>query len=204
MPATASKPFTAICHELADIEKINGKVFTMNMVYTYALIEGYQTNGQTAYFSQELLSRRLGLTDRSVRNLLRDMVAMGLINKTGQIGGKTCHYTVNPITPKMVGTVEAEAPQEQPQRATAEREEMQEPNHTAEPVEVPEVPEAPEIVPATPGPEAPITLMTVYSEKVETVEQADPQPGEVVPVVVPFPRGEIKEPSRDWDLDPAF
>lgn len=204
MPATASKPFTAICHELADIEKINGKVFTMNMVYTYALIEGYQTNGQTAYFSQELLSRRLGLTDRSVRNLLRDMVAMGLINKTGQIGGKTCHYTVNPITPEMVGTVEAEAPQEQPQRATAEREEMQEPNHTAEPVEVPEVPEAPEIVPATPRPEAPITLMTVYSEKVETVEQADPQPGEVVPVVVPFPRGEIKEPSRDWDLDPAF
>ncbi|WP_155020030.1 hypothetical protein [Enterobacter hormaechei] len=192
MPATASKPFTAICHELADIEKINGKVFTMNMVYSYALIEGYQTNGQTAYFSQELLSLRLGLTDRSVRNLLRDMVAMGLINKTGQIGGKTCHYTVNPITPEMVGTVEAEAPQEQPQRATAEREEMQEPNHTAEPVEVPEVPEAP------------ITLMTVYSEKVETVEQADPQPGEVVPVVVPFPRGEIKEPSRDWDLDPAF
>lgn len=201
MPATASKPFTAVCHELADIEKINGRVFTMNMVYTYALIEGYQTNGQTAYFSQELLSRRLGLTDRSVRNLLRDMVAMGLINKTGQIGGKTCHYTVNPITPEMVGTVEAdappEAPQEQPQRATAEREEVQESNHTAEPVETPE---APEIVPATPGPEAPITLMTVYSEKVETVEQADPQPGEVVP----FPRGEIKEPSRDWDLDPAF
>ena len=201
MPATASKPFTTVCHELADIEKINGRVFTMNMVYTYALIEGYQTNGQTAYFSQELLSRRLGLTDRSVRNLLRDMVAMGLINKTGQIGGKTCHYTVNPITPEMVGTVEAdappEAPQEQPQRATAEREEVQESNHTAEPVEAPE---APEIVPATPGPEAPITLMTVYSEKVETVEQADPQPGEVVP----FPRGEIKEPSRDWDLDPAF
>lgn len=201
MPATASKPFTAVCHELADIEKINGKVFTMNMVYTYALIEGYQTNGQTAYFSQELLSRRLGLTDRSVRNLLRDMVAMGLINKTGQIGGKTCHYTVNPITPEMVGTVEAdappEAPQKQPQRATAEREEVQESNHTAEPVEAPE---APEIVPATPGPEAPITLMTVYSEKVETVEQADPQPREVVP----FPRGKIKEPSRDWDLDPAF
>ncbi|EMM6761649.1 hypothetical protein ROS60_000268 [Pluralibacter gergoviae] len=208
MPATASKPFTTVCHELADIEKINGKVFTMNMVYTYALIEGYQTNGQTAYFSQELLSRRLGLTDRSVRNLLREMVEMGLINKTGQIGGKTCHYTVNPITPEMVGTVEAEAPQEQPQKATAEREEMQEPNHTAEPVEAPE---APEIVPATPGPTTPITLMTVYSEKVETVGEglvlADPQPGEtasVVPAVTPYPRGEIKEPSRYWDLDPAF
>ncbi|EGI4586359.1 TPA: hypothetical protein PBP72_004134 [Escherichia coli] len=208
MPATASKPFTAVCHELADIEKINGKVFTMNMVYTYALIEGYQTNGQTAYFSQELLSRRLGLTDRSVRNLLREMVEMGLINKTGQIGGKTCHYTVNPIAREMVGTVEAEAPQEQPQKATAEREEMQEPNHTAEPVEAPE---APEIVPATPGPTTPITLMTVYSEKVETVGeglvQADPQPGEtasVVPAVTPYTRGEIKEPSRYWDLDPAF
>ncbi|AUP76606.1 hypothetical protein CWS02_12505 [Enterobacter sp. EA-1] len=51
----SSKPFTAITHELADIEKINGKVFTMNMVYTYALIEGYQSNGQTAYFSQDRL-----------------------------------------------------------------------------------------------------------------------------------------------------
>ncbi|WP_210501775.1 hypothetical protein [Pantoea ananatis] len=108
--APASKPFTAIRHELADIEKINGKVFTMNMVYTYALIKGYQSNGQTAYFSQELLSRRLGLTDRSVRNLLRDMVAMGLINKTVQIGGKTCHYTVNPITPEMLGTSETAKP----------------------------------------------------------------------------------------------
>ncbi|EOG5236143.1 hypothetical protein ACLEKL_001339 [Enterobacter hormaechei] len=199
MPATANKPYTAVCHELADIEKINGKVFTMNMVYTYALIEGYQTNGQTAYFSQDMLKRRLGVTRQTVVKLLADMVAMGLINKTAQIGGKTCHYTVNPITPEMLGTVEPEAeatpaalpeaPQEKPQRATAEREEVQESNHTAEPVE---------------APEAPITLMTVYSEKVETVEQADPQPGEAVPVVVPFPRGEIKEPSRDWDLDPAF
>ncbi len=199
--APATKPFTAICHELADIEKINGKVFTMNMVYTYALIEGYQTNGQTAYFSQDMLKRRLGVTRQTVVKLLADMVAMGLINKTAQIGGKTCHYTVNPITPEMLGTVEPEAPPEAPQRATAAPEEMQEPNHTAEPVEAPE---APEIVPATPGPEAPITLMTVYSEKVETVEQADPQPGEVVPAVTPYPRGEIKEPTRDWDLDPAF
>ncbi|HID7828271.1 TPA: MarR family transcriptional regulator [Enterobacter hormaechei] len=211
MPATANKPYTAVCHELADIERINGKVFTMNMVYTYALIEGYQTNGQTAYFSQDMLKRRLGVTRQTVVKLLADMVAMGLINKTAQIGGKTCHYTVNPITPAMLGTVEPEAeatpaappeaPQEQPQRATAEREEVQEPNHTAEPVEAPE---APEIVPATPGPEAPITLMTVYSEKVETVDQ----PGEtasVVPVVadiVPafaYPRGEIKEVS-DYDF----
>ncbi len=185
----ASKPFTSIPHDLADIEQISGKAFTMNMVYTYSLIKSFQDNGQTAYFSQELLARRLGASTRSVIRLLAEMVEMGLINSTGRVGGKTCHYTVNPITPAMLGTAEPEAPQEQPQRATAGREEVQESNHTAEPVE---------------APKAPITLMTVYSEKVETVEQADPQPGEVVPVVVPFPRGEIKEPSRDWDLDPAF
>lgn len=111
MTAAATKPFTAITHELADIEKINGKVFTMNMVYTYALIEGYQTNGQTAYFSQDMLKRRLGVTRQTVVKLLADMVAMGLINKTAQIDGKTCHYTVNPITPEMVGTTEAAKPE---------------------------------------------------------------------------------------------
>lgn len=110
MTAAVTKPFTAITHELADIEKINGKVFTMNMVYTYALIEGYQSNGQTAYFSQDRLKRRLGVTRQTVVKLLADMVAMGLINKTGQIGGKTCHYTVNPITPEMVGTPEPVKP----------------------------------------------------------------------------------------------
>lgn len=111
MTAAATKPFTAITHELADIEKINGKVFTMNMVYTYALIEGYQSNGQTAYFSQDRLKRRLGVTRQTVVKLLVDMVEMGLINKTGQIGGKTCHYTVNPITPEMAGTPEAAKPE---------------------------------------------------------------------------------------------
>ncbi|MDK8077055.1 hypothetical protein QP716_04790 [Citrobacter freundii] len=185
----ASKPFTAIRHELADIEKINGKVFTMNMVYTYALIEGYQSNGQTAYFSQELLSRRLGLTDRSVRNLLRDMVAMGLINKTGQIGGKTCRYTVNPITPEMVGPVE---PTEAPQRAAKAPEEVQALNHTAEAVEASTVAEIkPKEEAEAPEPAAPITLLDVYS-------------GGTVSVVTPYPRGEVKEPSREWDLDPAF
>lgn len=185
----ASKPFTAIRHELADIEKINDKVFTMNMVYTYALIEGYQSNGQTAYFSQELLSRRLGLTDRSVRNLLRDMVAMGLINKTGQIGGKTCRYTVNPITPEMVEPVE---PTEAPQRAAKAPEEVQALNHTAEAVEAPTVVEIkPKEEAEAPEPAAPITLLDVYS-------------GGAVSVVTPYPRGEVKEPSREWDLDPAF
>ncbi|HEM6716539.1 TPA: hypothetical protein U2I22_001901 [Citrobacter koseri] len=194
----ASKPFTAIPHDLADIEQISDKAFTMNMVYTYSLIKSFQDNGQTAYFSQELLGRRLGASTRSVIRLLAEMVEMGLINSTGRVGGKTCHYTVNPITPEMLGTAEAEQPTEAPVNVPAEREEAEEHNHTAEPIGAPE---ALEIEPITAAPAGPITLMTVYSEKVETVEQTDPQPGEVVPV---YPRGEIKEPSRDWDLDPAF
>lgn len=205
MPATASKPFTAVCHELADIERINGKVFTMNMVYTYALIEGYQTNGQTAYFSQDMLKRRLGVTRQTVVKLLADMVAIGLINKTAQIGGKTCHYTVNPITPAMLGTVEAEAPpeapQEQPQQPAKAPEPVEEFNPTAEPTGAPRVPEiVPIAAAAAPGPKAPITLMTVYSEKVDqqTEEVADIV-APVVPAAFAYPRGEIKEVS-DYDF----
>ncbi|HBQ4178707.1 TPA: hypothetical protein L7210_004162 [Escherichia coli] len=205
MPATANKPYTAVCHELADIEKINGKVFTMNMVYTYALIEGYQTNGQTAYFSQDMLKRRLGVTRQTDVKLLADMVAMGLINKTAQIGGKTCHYTVNPITPAMLGTVEAEAPpeapQEQPQQPAKAPEPVEESNPTAEPTGAPRVPEiVPIAAAAAPGPKAPITLMTVYSEKVDqqTEEVADIV-APVVPAAFAYPRGEIKEVS-DYDF----
>nr|WP_081354970.1 helix-turn-helix domain-containing protein [Pluralibacter gergoviae] len=196
---TASNGFVMLENDLLNLEKVAGKTFTGNMKITYSLIQGFEKNGQIAYFSQDTLKRQLGVTRQTVIKLLKDMVEMGLINKTEQVKGGTLNYTVNPITPEMVGTPEA------PQRAAKAPEEVQALNHTAELVE------APEIVPATPGPEAPITLMTVYSEKVETVGeglvQADPQPGEtasVVPVVVPFPRGEIKEPSRDWDLDPAF
>lgn len=107
----ASKPFTAVPHDLADIEQISGKVFTMNMVYTYSLIKSFQDNGQTAYFSQELLARRLGASIRSVIRLLAEMVEMGLINSTGRVGGKTCHYTVNLITPEMMGPSEAAKPE---------------------------------------------------------------------------------------------
>ncbi|WP_220393519.1 helix-turn-helix domain-containing protein [Citrobacter sp. EC_71] len=202
--------FVMLTNDLLNIEKIAGKVFTGNMKITYSLIQGFKRNGQTAYFSQSLLATQLGTSLRSVTRLLVEMVEMGLINKTGQIGGKTCHYTVNPITPEMLGTAEPEAtpaalpeaPQEQPQQPAKAPEPVAESNPTAEPTGAPRVPEiVPIAAAAAPGPEAPITLMTVYSEKMEAVEQ---QTGEVVPVVVPFPRGEIKEPSKDWDLDPAF
>ncbi|WP_213198926.1 helix-turn-helix domain-containing protein [Klebsiella aerogenes] len=202
MTAAATKPFTAVCHELADIERINGKVFTMNMVYTYSLIESYQNNGQTAYFSQDMLKRRLGVTRQTVVKLLADMVAMGLINKTAQIGGKTCHYTVKRITPEMLGTVEKEQTAGAPQRPAKAPEEVEESNPTAEPVEAPTVAEVkPMTAAAAPGPTAPITLVDIYSKKVET---ADQQVEEVAPVVVPFPRGEIKESSRWWDEDEPF
>lgn len=194
---TASNGFVMLENDLLNLGKVAGKTFTGNMKITYSLIQGFEKNGQIAYFSHSLLQTQLGASRSTVIRMLSDMVEMGLINKTEQVNGGTLNYTVNPITPEMVGTVKAEAV-EAPQRPAKAPKEMQEPNHTAEPVEVPE---APEIVPATPGPEAPITLMTVYSEKMEAAEQ---QTGEVVPVVVPFPRGEIKEPSRDWDLDPAF
>lgn len=212
MTATASKPFTAIPHELADIEKINGKVFTMNMVYTYSLIKGYQGNGLIAYFSQDMLKRRLGITTPTVVKLIRDMVSMGLINKTAQIRGKTCHYTVNPITPEMVGTVEPEAEQpiEAPQLAAAAPEVFEESNPTAEPVEASTAPDIePTEAPTAPAQPVAVTLMTVYVDKVEQSDQADPQLREtagIVPAVVApaYPRGGIKEPSREWELDPAF
>ncbi|HFU2856869.1 TPA: helix-turn-helix domain-containing protein [Enterobacter cloacae] len=107
----ASKPFTAIPHDLADIEQIGGKAFTMNMVYTYSLIKGYQDNGKGAYFSHSLLQTRLGASRSTVIRMLSDMVEMGLINKTEQVNGGTLNYTVNPITPEMVVTTEAAKPE---------------------------------------------------------------------------------------------
>ncbi|MDU7227086.1 MAG: hypothetical protein E6301_04735 [Cronobacter sakazakii] len=198
--------FVMLTNDLLNIEKIAGKVFTGNMKITYSLIQGFERNGQTAYFSQNTLKRQLGITTPTVVKLIRDMVAMGLINKTGQIGGKTCHYTVNRITPEMLGTAEPEAaaapeaPQEQPQRATAEREELEESNHTAEPVEAPTVAEVKPMT-AAPGPTAPITLVDVYSKKVETVDQPEEAAG-IVPAFA-YPRGEMKEVS-DYDFGDPF
>lgn len=104
--------FVMLENDLLNIEKVAGKTFTGNMKITYSLIQGFEKNGQIAYFSQDKLKRQLGITTPTVVKLIRDMVSMGLINKTGQIGGKTCHYTVNPITPEMVGTPEAAKPVE--------------------------------------------------------------------------------------------
>lgn len=192
MPATVSNTgFVMLTNDLLNIEKIAGKVFTGNMKITYSLIQGFEKNGQTAYFSQNTLKRQLGITTPTVVKLIRDMVAMGLINKTGQIGGKTCHYTVNPITHEMLGTAEPEAtpaalpeaPQEQPQQPAKAPEPVEESNPTAEP---------------TGAPEAPITLVDIYSKKVETVDQQVEEVADIVPAFA-YPRGEIKEVS-DYDF----
>lgn len=218
MPATASNTgFVMLTNDLLNIEKIAGKVFTGNMKITYSLIQGFEKNGQTAYFSRATLERYLGASRSTVKRLVNEMVEIGLIQKLKRKQGETVEWRTCPITPEMVGTAEPEAeatpaalpeaPQEQPQQPAKAPEPVEESNPTAEPTGAPRVPE---IVPiaAAPGPKAPITLMDVYSEKVETVDQQVEEVADIVAPVVPvafaYPRGEIKEPSRDWDLDPAF
>ncbi|MBA8328705.1 helix-turn-helix domain-containing protein [Citrobacter sp. Cb010] len=142
--ATVSKPFTAITHELADIENINGKAFTMNMVYTYSLIKSFQDNGQIAYFSHSLLQTRLGAGRSTVIRMLREMVEMGLINKSEQVNGGTLNYTVNQITEEMIGDTPQEAQKEAPQAHT-------------EPQPAP--------TPATPLPIQPTTTEEAHSEQ---------------------------------------
>ena len=108
---TASNGFVMLENDLLNLEKVAGKTFTGNMKITYSLIQGFEKNGQIAYFSQDTLKRQLGVTRQTVIKLLKDMVEMGLINKTEQVNGGTLNYTVNPITPEMVGTTEAAKPE---------------------------------------------------------------------------------------------
>lgn len=209
-----SKDFVKTSRTLRRLKTYNGVKVSLEMVLTYDLIasfnrdqrmaNGHVKQGMPSAFGQAELADFLMCSLRTARNVIGALKKAGLIECVGRgphdVDLLVCLPIVEANTEEAAPTPKPSATR--PQRATGEREEMQESNHTAEPVEAPE---APEIVPATPGPEAPITLMTVYSEKVETVEQ---QTGEVVPVVMPaatlYPRGEIKEPSRDWDLDPAF
>ncbi|HBC9087506.1 TPA: helix-turn-helix domain-containing protein [Citrobacter koseri] len=177
--------FVMLENDLLNLEKVAGKTFTGNMKITYSLIQGFEKNGQIAYFSRATLERYLGASRSTVKRLVNEMVEIGLIQKVERKQGETIEWRTCPITPEMLGTVE-----------------VQESNHTSEAVEVPTVAEIKPIEEAeAPAPAAAITLLNVYSGKVEKV---DPQPGELVPVVTPYPRGEVKEPSREWDLDPAF
>ena len=108
---TASNGFVMLANDLLNIEKVAGKTFTGNMKIIYSLIQGFEKNGQIAYFSHSLLQTQLGASRSTVIRMLSDMVEMGLINKTEQVNGGTLKYTVNPITPEMVGTPEAAKPE---------------------------------------------------------------------------------------------
>lgn len=96
--------FVMLENDLLNLGKVAGKTFTGNMKITYSLIQGFEKNGQIAYFSHSLLQTQLGASRSTVIRMLSDMVEMGLINKTEQVNGGTLNYTVNPITPEMVGT----------------------------------------------------------------------------------------------------
>ncbi|KJN26885.1 helix-turn-helix domain-containing protein [Enterobacter sichuanensis] len=108
---TASNGFVMLENGLLNLGKVAGKTFTGNMKITYSLIQGFEKNGQIAYFSHSHLQTQLGASRSTVIRMLSDMVEMGLINKTEQVNGGTLNYTVNPITPEMVGTPEAAKPE---------------------------------------------------------------------------------------------
>ncbi|HAS1042000.1 helix-turn-helix domain-containing protein [Enterobacter hormaechei] len=108
---TASNGFVMLENGLLNLGKVAGKTCTGNMKITYSLIKGFEKNGQIAYFSHSLLQTQLGASRSTVIRMLSDMVEMGLINKTEQVNGGTLKYTVNPITPEMVGTPEAAKPE---------------------------------------------------------------------------------------------
>lgn len=209
-----SKDFVKTSRTLRRLKTYNGVKVSLEMVLTYDFIasfnrdqrmaNGHVKQGMPSAFGQAELADFLMCSLRTARNVIGALKNAGLIECVGRgphdVDLLVCLPIVEANTEEAAPTPKPSATR--PQRDTAEREEVQESNHTAEPVE------APEIVPATPEPAAPITLLDVYSGRVETVEQADTKPGEVVPVgvpaVTPYPRGEVKEPSREWDLDPAF
>ncbi|WP_213354069.1 hypothetical protein [Citrobacter freundii] len=210
-----SKDFVKTSRTLRRLKTYNGVKVSLEMVLTYDLIasfnrdqrmaNGHVKQGMPSAFGQAELADFLMCSLRTARNMIGALKKAGLIECVGRgphdVDLLVCLPIVEANTEEAAPTPKPSATS--PQRATTAPEEVQESNHTAEPIEAPEVVEVVPI-PAAPGPTAPITLVDVYSKKVET---ADQQTGEAVPIapaVTLYPRGEIKEPSRDWDLDPAF
>lgn len=193
-----SKDFVKTSRTLRCLKTYNGVKVSLEMVLTYDLIasfnrdqrmaNGHVKQGMPSAFGQAELADFLMCSLRTARNVIGALKKAGLIECIGR-GPHDVDLLV--CLPIVEANTEEAAPTPKPSATRPQR-------ATAEPVE------APEIVPATPGPAAPIILMTVYSGRAETVDQTDPQTGEVVSVVTPYPRGEVKEPSREWDLDPAF
>ena len=108
---TASNGFVMLANDLLNIEKVAGKTFTGNMKIIYSLIQGFEKNGQIAYFSRATLERYLGASRSTVKRLVNEMVEIGLIQKVERKQGETIEWRTCPITPEMVGTPEAAKPE---------------------------------------------------------------------------------------------
>ena len=107
--------FVMLENDLLNIEKVAGKTFTGNMKIIYSLIQGFERNGQTAYFSRATLERYLGASRSTVKRLVNEMVEIGLIQKVERKQGETIEWRTCPITPEMVGTPEVTKPTVAPQ-----------------------------------------------------------------------------------------
>lgn len=106
-----SNGFVMLENDLLNVEKVAGKLFTGNMKITYSLIQGFERNGQTAYFSRATLECYLGASRSTVKRLVNEMVEIGLIQKVERKQGETIEWRTCPITPEMVATPEAAKPE---------------------------------------------------------------------------------------------
>ncbi|MDD9246169.1 hypothetical protein PVM12_19335 [Enterobacter soli] len=210
-----SKDFVKTSRTLRRLKTYNGVKVSLEMVLTYDLIasfnrdqrmaNGHVKQGMPSAFGQAELADFLMCSIKTAGRTIAAMKKAGMIECVGRgphdVDLLVCLPIAEANTEEAAPTPKPSATR--PQRAATAPEEVQESNHTAEPIEAPEVVEVVPI-PAAPGPTAPITLVDVYSKKVETVEQQTGEAVPIAPAVTLYPRGEIKEPSRDWDLDPAF
>lgn len=89
--------FTPVYDELCDLDFIShptrGKLkLTLNMVYVYCYVKRLEDNGKQAYFSRDILVRRLGINIKTLDKMLKNMVDFGMLNVVHR-KGKTNLYT---------------------------------------------------------------------------------------------------------------
>lgn len=210
-----SKDFVKTSRTLRRLKTYNGVKVSLEMVLTYDLIasfnrdqrmaNGHVKQGMPSAFGQAELADFLMCSIKTAGRTIAAMKKAGMIECVGRgphdVDLLVCLPIAEANTEEAAPTPKPSATR--PQRAATAPEEVQESNHTAEPIEAPEVVEVVPI-PAAPGPTAPITLVDVYSKKVETVEQQTGEAVPIAPAVTLYPRGEIKESSRWWDADEPF
>lgn len=212
-----SKDFVKTSRTLRRLKTYNGVKVSLEMVLTYDLIasfnrdqrmaNGHVKQGMPSAFGQAELADFLMCSIKTAGRTIAAMKKAGMIECVGRgphdVDLLVCLPIVEANTEEAAPTPKPSATR--PQRAATAPEEVQEPNHTAEPIEAVEAPEIkPMTAAAAPGPTAPITLVDVCSKKVETVEQQTGEAVPIAPAVTLYPRGEIKESSRWWGLDPVF